>query len=178
MSLNPLKQSAKLFSFLLLSLFLIISCTSSKTEQKSIDIIVSSEGPYFAGGNSFTLDYQPDLKKLIVDKELRSEDIVSIKLSSARLSIPNDVDISFSNFTSASLQVLSDNAPMTSVAILNPISPNASQAIEMVVSDEADMAPFFKENSFTYLLDLDFKEDDYSDALKMNLTLNLTIEYK
>ena len=66
---------------------------------------------------------------------------------------------------------------MTSIAILNPIPENATTTIQINASKEADLAEYFKESSFTYLFDLDFKEDDYSDAMSFSLDLEFIIEY-
>lgn len=172
------KTSTAALAIIAISTSVLISCTSTKTETKTIEVELTSDGPYFAGGNSLMNDYKPDLKTLVTEKELSKDQIESIKITSAKLNIPSDAEYTFDNFNSASLQLVSDNAPMTSVAILNPIVSAQSKMIDLTVSNEADIAPFFKEANFTYLLDLDFKEDDYSDAMTVNLLLELTIEYK
>ena len=67
---------------------------------------------------------------------------------------------------------------MTSIAILNPIPENSSGAIALSASEEAELTDVFKESAFTYLLDLDFKEDNYDDAMSILLELELLVEYK
>ena len=178
MNLTHFTRAVRALTLLSITIFTLQSCTATKTEQKTIEVKLSSEGPYFAGGNSFMSTVSPDLKTLISEKELTADDLVSVKVSSAKLSIAEAEEFTFDLFTSATLQLLSDNAPMTSAAILNPIVASGAKIVELSVSNEADLSPFFKEPSFTYLLDLDFKEDDYSDAMNVNLSLELTVEYK
>lgn len=178
MNLTPFTRAARAVALLFIAVISLQACTSTKTEQKTFEVELSSEGPYFAGGNSFMSTVSPDLKTLVSEKELTADDLVSVKISSAKLSIAEVDEFTFDLFNSASLQLLSDNAPMTSAALINPIVATGTKTVELNVSNEADLAPFFKESSFTYLLDLDFKEDDYSDAMNVNLLLELTVEYK
>ena len=172
---KPLRICA--FSSLLIGITALQSCSTSKSEQISTNITVSSEGPYFSGSNSFFSEYSVDLTSLISEKPLAADDIKSIKLSKASVQHIENSDFDFNQFNSASLQVVSDNAPMTSIAILNPIPENATTTIQINASKEADLAEYFKESSFTYLFDLDFKEDDYSDAMSFSLDLEFIIEY-
>jgi hypothetical protein len=162
---------------LFLALITLQSCGTSKSEKVAMQITVSSEGPYFSGSNSFFNEYNVDLASLISEKSLTTDDIKSVKLVKAAIRPSEGTDIGFNQFSSASLQVVSDNTPMTSIAILNPIPDGASASIQLNASEEADLTDYFKEASFTYLLDLDFKEDDYSDAMSLSLDLELIIEY-
>ena len=162
---------------LFLALITLQSCGTSKSEQVAMNITVSSEGPYFSGSNSFFNTYNVDLASLISEKSLTADDIKSVKLSKATIQPAEGTDIDFNQFSSASLQVVSDNTPMTSIAIINPIPDGASTSVELNASEEAELSDYFKESSFTYLLDLDFKEDDYSDAMSLSLELELIIEY-
>jgi hypothetical protein len=178
MNLTPFTRVTKAFALLSITLISFQSCVSTKTEKKTIEVQLSSDGPYFAGGNSFMNTVTPDLKTLIEEKELTPDDIVSIKMSTAKLTITETDEFSFDLFNSASLQLVGDNAPMASIAILNPIIASEAKTVELTVSSEADLSPFFKEPSFTYLLDLDFKEDDFSDQMNVTLSIELTVEYK
>jgi len=158
--------------------FILQSCSSSKTEQVSMQITVTSEGPYFSGSNSFFSEYKVDLSTLINEKALNNETMKSVKLQKASMQSPEGTQIDFNQFNSASLQVVADNAPMTSIAILNPIPENSSGAIALSASEEAELTDVFKESAFTYLLDLDFKEDNYDDAMSILLELELLVEFK
>jgi len=81
------------------------------------------------------------------------------------------------SFNNATLQFVSDANPMTTVAIINPIS-GEGESVNFTTSDEAEIESFFNEESFTVLLDLDFKEDQYLETVEAKVNMNLTIEYK
>lgn len=153
-------------------------CSSTKTEMTTIQIEVSSVGPYFAGPNSFTNDFKVDLASLINEKELSSESIESIKLVSASIPFDLNEQLDIDQYSSASLSVVGSNSPMTSIGTINPMKSTPDGFIAMNVSEEADLAPYFQEGEFTFLLDLDFNEDDYSDEMSVTLLLALNVEYK
>jgi hypothetical protein len=176
LSTNILFRASTLASILFV-LVMFQSCSSNKTEQVSMQITAASEGPYFSGSNSFFSEYNVDLTTLISKKALKADNIKSVKLSKASIQSLEGAEVDFSQFSSASLQVVADNAPMTSIAILNPILENTSGAIALTVSEEAELTDVFKESSFTFLLDLDFKEDNYDDAMSISLNLELLVEY-
>ncbi|GEM_PF-833210 len=162
----------------LIGIFLLQSCASTQSEETSIEVSLTSDGPYFAGANSFMNDFSVDLSALVSSKALQVEDIASVKLSKASIELPDGEELSFDQFNSASLQLVSDDAPMTSFAIVNPIPEGASGAIDMVVSESAEATDFFKQQSFTILLDLDFKEDDYRDQMSVTTRLTFNVEHK
>lgn len=165
--------SLGLFSFLFFQ-----GCTETKMETTTLSANLVAEGPFFAGGNSFMANHKVNLSELVSQEELKASDIKAIKLSKASVSIPASEEASFDLFNNTSLQLVSDAAPMTSIAVLNPIPSNSANSIDLVVSEEADLTSFFQGEEFTILLDFDFIEDDYRDAMNANIDLELTIEYK
>jgi hypothetical protein len=46
------------------------------------------------------------------------------------------------------------------------------------VSSEADLAPFFKEDKMTFVLDLDLKEENYFESMMCDIKLELNLEIK
>jgi len=65
---------------------------------------------------------------------------------------------------------------MTTVAILNPLTFTENTAT-LVTSQEADIKPFFEEDEFTALLDLDFSNDEYWDGLAVKVNMSFNVEY-
>ncbi len=154
------------------------SCAPVETSEVNITETLTSEGPYFSGANSFMSDYKVDLNNLVSEKTIEAENISSVKLNEAVISIPEGGAISFDQFVSATLQMVSDDLSMTTIAILNPLPMDQSNTIKLVVSESAELGEYFKEPNFTILLDLDFKEDDYSEAMSFDLDLTLNVEHK
>lgn len=161
-----------------LLLFSLQSCAPAETKEVSLKLNLASEGPYFSGGNSFMNDYSVDLTQLISEKSLTANEINSVKLKTASVHIPSGEAANFNQFVNASLQVVSSDLPMTTIAILNPIPDDQTNTIQLVVSESAELSDYFKAPGFTFLLDLDFKEDDYSDSMNFTIDLTLTVEHK
>lgn len=155
--------------FLVLVLF---ACGGGKTSNITLETTVSAEGPFFQGGNSLVADIPLNIKELVGDESL--QEVTSVKVTKAVMQMEEGALASFNN---ATLQFVSDANPMTTVAIINPIS-GEGESVNFTTSDEAEIESFFNEESFTVLLDLDFKEDQYLETVEAKVNMNLTIEYK
>ena len=158
-------------------IYIFTSCEKTQNVNTEIELELSADGPFFQGGNSFMVDLEPDFSKIFEEKTITSQDIKKINIKKAIVSFNAEDSVNFEGFTSASLQLVSDNIPMQSIAVLNPIT-SSSNTIELTVSNEVDLTDFFKQESFTVLLDLDFKDDDYKDQMILTLKMDLAIEHK
>lgn len=152
------------------------SCGPSQKESISVELVTVAEGPFFAGPNSLMANYQPNLKELLSDASIKLEDIQRVSIEKVTVKLIQDTLFNMEAFNSASLQFVSDNLPMTSVAILNPIE-SSGTTIDLIASDEADVTELFKEDQLTAVLDLEFIEDSYEDMLETELFITINVEY-
>ena len=151
----------------------LVACGPSQEKTNDIKLPLTAEGPFFAGPTSLMHEFKPDLKALMGDDAAKLKEL---KLKDISVNLPEGSPYSWDDFTSASLVFVSDNSPMTSVAILNPIKSNGTNIV-LTTSEDADLVEFFKEEKFTILLDLDFIEDIYEDVINADLTMNLVFKY-
>jgi len=175
--MKNIHKSPRLLFVIFTVVYIFTSCEKTKTTSAEYNVDLNASGPFFQGGNSFIADFKPDLSKISSETAIANENLKSIGIKKAIVTLnPND-SISFEMFNSATLQLVSDNIAMQSIAVLNPISTSENQ-IELTVSNEVELLDFFKEEVFTVLLDLDFAEDDYKDDMNVELKLELNIDYK
>jgi hypothetical protein len=158
------------------------SCGSTSQETATIELATKVDnevGMFFAGPNTFQVEYNVDLASLIEGKEISAGDIKSVKVSAATINVSKNDSLSLSDFNSASLQLASNNEDieMTSFAVINPIEKEGDE-IALNVSSEADLAPFFKEDKMTFVLDLDLKEENYFESMMCDIKLELNLEIK
>jgi hypothetical protein len=153
------------------------ACTSTTTQTAELSIPVSADGPFFSGPNSLMGNYAVQLKELLGSESVSSDKIASATVTKVVVTLNEADSVDLSQFTSATLQFVSDNAAMETIAILNPIK-STGTTIELTASGEVDVAKFFKEPTFTAVLDWDFVDDDYRDALQSNVKMNLSFEIK
>ena len=160
---------------LVMSSILLVGCGNYKTKTNDIKIDVSAEGPFSAGSNSLIGELQFDGKDFLEDADFN--EIANVRINGISVEMQEGQEMSLDQFTSASIQLVSNNNPMTSVGIMNPIEV-VDDELSMTISDEADVTSFFQDGKFSILLDLDFMEDSYIEQLEAELELSLTIEYK
>lgn len=154
---------------------MLTGCANYKTNTSDIKATVAADGPFFAGSNSLIGAFELDMAYILEDPTF--QEIEHISINEITVELANNQDISLDQFTSAAMQLVSDNNSMTSIAIMNPIKVSNNQ-LKLTVSNDADVDAFFKEGKFSVLLDLDFKDDSYVEELKAEIKMNLTIEYK
>ncbi len=165
------------FFLLIAAMVFINSCGTTSNNTVSLNFEATAEGPFFTGPNSLMCEYTVDLSNLVEGKEVNAEDIKKVNLISAQIDLSKNDSLNLTAFNSASLQFVSKNEPMTSFAVLNPIE-NQGNTTQLNVSSEADLAPYFKENSMTLVLDLELKEDAFTDHLTAEIKLDLNLEIK
>ena len=168
----------KIASYLsIVALIFSVACTSTTTQTATLEIPVSADGPFFSGPNSLMGNYAVQLNSLLENESITADKISSATVTKVVVTLNETDSIDLSQFTSASLQFVSDNAAMETIAILNPVV-GSGNTIELTTSAEVDVAKYFKEPTFTAVLDWDFVEDDYRDALQSTVTMNLSFEIK
>ena len=161
----------------LLMLLFIAACSPPKTESTSISVTADAVGPFFMGVNSLTADYQVELSSLVEAQNLDPKKLKEVKLTSIKIQLTDDAGMEMVDINSASLQIVSDNVEMTSIAVKNPIN-EEGLSTNLNVSEEAEISEYFKQDYFTLVLDLDFKDDSYVEELAANLEIDLEISYK
>lgn len=166
-----------IYSVALAMLCFVGACGSTTKETVNISLELSGDGPFFQGPNSLMADYEVKLTELVEGKDLSSSEIKSANLLEAKVDLaPND-ELSLTDFESASLQMVSENQGMSSVAVLNPISGEGTE-MALQTSAEADLAPYLNDGKFTTVLDLGFKNDAFVETVKAKLDLKIELEIK
>ncbi|MEQ8909927.1 MAG: hypothetical protein RIC95_12085 [Vicingaceae bacterium] len=164
-------------SLLIILSLLLFSCASTTVEKVDLETTLTANGPFFEGPNSLMADYKLDMQDLLQKEGYKPQDIKSVSINVITVSLLESDSLSADAFSSAALSIVSSNEGMTSIANLNPIETTSSQ-ITLTTSDEADLAPFFKEGQFTLVLDWNFNEDDYRNELSSKIKMNLNVELK
>jgi hypothetical protein len=66
---------------------------------------------------------------------------------------------------------------MMSIGTKNPIESDG-QSVNLSVSEEANLADYFKDENYSLVLDLEFKEDLYLDEVGATIDMKLIVKYK
>lgn len=126
---------------------------------ETVDMIM--EGPLFEGPNSASLTHTPDFSVVSTDSLPVSADrIKGARLVSATLYAADSM--TFDDWSSATLQLVSDDADMVEMAVVNPV-PDGATTLSFNVSEEAEADDFFTAPSFTIVVDGSLKEDWYDN---------------
>ena len=160
---------------LMMSTLILVGCGNQKNKSINIEVVAIGEGPFFEGSNSLISEVELNLSELVGDSELK--EITHVTINEISIELDDHEELTFNHFNSAAIQLVSDNSPMTSIAIMNPIKLSGEE-LKMTTSEQAEVTSFFQEGKFSLLLDLDFKEDSYSELLNAEIEINLTLEYK
>lgn len=167
----------KLSGLILLLALFVAACSPTKTESTTMNATAEAVGPFFMGVNSLTADYQVDLSSLVSAENLDPKKLKDIKLKSITVELDDEAGMEMVDINSASLQIVSDDVEMKSIAVKNPIS-DEGLSTNLDVSEEAEISEYFKQDYFTLVLDLDFKDDSYVEELAAELKIDLEISYK
>ena len=98
-------------------------------------------------------------------------------MKSVTIKIPEGDAIGIDSFNNVVVQLASDNAPMTNIAILNPINGNGNE-LTLTSSADAEIEDFFKQEKFIVLVDWDFKEDSMRPEMHSNVKIDLVFKLK
>lgn len=156
-----------------LSILLISSCDNNKTSHAiSIEGMATAEGPFFEGPNTF----QANFKLTESSNWDKSWQLNTLKKGGAKSLIVTCNDSStFDLYNSVSVQLLAKDLPMISLGAMSKL-PEGANSIEIELSNEADITNYLKADKITVILDVDFKNEDYTEQLQFPLSLNLNVE--
>ena len=160
----------------ILFLVLVAACGTTTTETASVELNCEADGPFFEGVNSLMTNYEVKLSDIITKEGIDASMLKEVKLKGAKF-VLNDEYLADGGITSATLQIVSDQTEMKSIAVKNPLA-LVDGAFTLGVSEEADMSDYFKENMFTLVLDVDLVEDSYNESLSSSVSLELELTYK
>jgi len=169
------KDKLKIFLAVFIGIITLAACHPTIDQAAELELNASAEGPFFEGPNSLMAEYEVDVNKLLKSEEFQLDDFSEVKIKDVSLSLLEEDSMSMESFSSASLSIVSKNESMTTIAILNPIN-TAENEITLSSSEEADLAPFFREGKFTLVVDWDFKEDEYSEQMNSKIKMNLDLK--
>jgi len=152
--------------------FLSIALFSCKNETETIielnDILLTAEGPYFEGPNSF----QATLSNTLKNNNISPENVDKIALTSAIIILPDSIEEGL--VQNLALQLVSSSSEMKKVAFINP-APSGKKEIELTIAKEQDdIDELFSKEEFIALLDANFSKDlETNLEFKAKLTFNI-----
>lgn len=171
--IKPLQLKLIIVAF---GLLILSACGPKNETTVTIQTKASAMGPFFAGPNSLIAEYAVNLSAIEGLENVNKEQIKEIKIKAISVHLNKADSLNANFFSSASLQIVSSNTGMKTIAIKNPIDTD-SQELSLEVSDEADIADYFKNEKFSLVLDLDFLEDSYNEEIGATLVLDLNIKH-
>ncbi len=171
------KSKNRQFNLLvIIGAMLFCAACGSKTETPStVTFEASATGPFFSGPNSLIAEYSVDLSALDGLKDVSKDQIDEIKISSVRVILNDENDMDFSSFSSATIQMVSSDVDMQTIAIKNPIE-TKTQELVFDLSDEVDIADYFKGEKLSLVLDLDFIEDSFIEEIGAQVIMDITVK--
>jgi len=157
-----------LLSFVVVTLF---SCKNQTVTSIVLnDIILTADGPYFEGPNSF----QATISNALKNNNINIENVEKIELAAATVFLPDSIEDGL--IQDISLQLVSGDSDMKKVAFINP-TPKEKKEIELSIAQtQEDIHEIFTKEEFIVLLDANFSKDLESNIeLKSKLTFNITL---
>lgn len=152
---------------------LLPSCNSSnQIHSITANGTATAEGPFFEGPNTF----QAAILLTEAENWDKSWTLEALKKGSAQSLTVNLPDsITTDDYNSVSVQVLAKDLPMLSLGALSKLPEHAS-SLQIELSNEADLTSYLKTGSITLILDIDFKNEDYTEQLNIPVALTLNVE--
>jgi len=158
-----------------LTVLFAVSCTSTTMQQAQLKAETTAMGPFFAGPNSLIAEINNQESSSWVEKDIVSEKIKEASLKSISVDLIGNDSLDLSMFGSVALSIVSQDEPMTNIAVKNPIEGNGTQIV-MDISEEADIGPFLKSGKFTLVLDWDLLDDDFREEMSSNVLMNVNLK--
>lgn len=155
----------------LLTVVLMIGCTSTTTVDKTIAMEVTGE-MLFTGPNSLQAPVSTSMDGLAEELGTAPSDIKSIGVSAIQITL-DSVQAAISE--SLLLQIVSNNNEMEALGTLSPLGDGNSYSLN--VAEEVNLLPFLKDDGATWVLDVNLSED-IMDEMKASAELSLTIKHK
>jgi hypothetical protein len=167
-----------LFVLAALSMVLIMNaCTPPQAADSQIQAEAIASGPFFSGPNSLIAEQEVNYEQFVEGQNLSATQLKSVKLKEVSVTLRAADSIDFSYFDDASLSIVGSDIEMMSIATLNPIE-SEGQNIRLGVSEEAELADYFKAGNYSLVLDLGLNEDLYLNELGATIDITLNVEYK
>lgn len=165
------------FLFLAIFIFVLTSCSPTTETSTTLNIEASATGPFFSGPNSLIAEYEVDLASIEGLEGVSADQLKEIKIKSVNVMLIDTSGTTFDAYKSASLQMVSANTDMQTVAIKNPIDSNTRE-LTLQVSDDADIVDYFKGQKFSFVLDLDFIEDSFEEESVATINMEINVKHK
>ncbi len=168
----------KLSNYLFIFLFslIIISCSNEANNSKEfiIESTLIASGPLFEGSNTCQSDLTAELNKFLEENGINEDELIDVKLKSCtikRAKLKN-----FDIIESISLQLMSDNLPMQTVAVINPIKESMTEISLTVAEIQEEIKPILLDKNLYIIADAILKED-LEDDLVLESKLVFSINY-
>jgi hypothetical protein len=162
-----------LFTIPFLSL---LSCGETEVREFSFTTDFAFEGPLFEGPNTAQYTLEKIWDDFLSAQQIERSDIKSVSLTSAQITLDSKLETSI--VSDLGLTFASDEIEMIQVAGLNPLPADANQ-VELTISNEVDVTPFFKQPRFIVLLDAGITEelyDNYTASARFNFSVQVKVD--
>ncbi len=162
--------------FLSILIFFLVSCSNNANTSKEfiIETDLFAGGPLFEGSNTCQADLSTELNTFLNKNKISKDDLVDVKLKLCEITKGNLND--FAIIESISLQLMSDNYPMQSVAVINPIPDGAIKVRLDIADEQEEILPILSDKNLYIIADVILKED-LNDDIKLKSKLIFSINY-
>jgi len=154
-----------------LSLIVIASCSADLSQIEVDKSLMLTGDMLFEGANSLTMMNDQDLISLIETDGLESDQVVSVGLSEAKITMSSG-DQSIAE--SLLLQIVSDNNKIITLGTLSPLP--EGKILNLKLAEEIDLKPYLEDSGCTWVLDLNLGGD--ADDMAVKSLLKLVVNYK
>jgi hypothetical protein len=162
----------------LVSAGLLVGACKQKPDQtleytiKDIEILL--EGPAFSGSNDMQAIVPFSPEEVLEAAGLSRENITDVRVKSVSLAIENEEN--FDVFESILVQLTGGEAPLASVALLNPV-PQNTNTLQPGISEKASFKGFKNVKNFYLVMDANLNSD-YDDDITVKGDLVLLLDVK
>lgn len=150
--------------------FALLSCSKEKVTTVELnDVVLSADGPYFEGPNSF----QTTLSNTLKNNGIDAEQVDKVELTSAIVLMPDSLEDGL--IQDLSLQLVSSSSKIKKVAFINPLVFGKKEVNLTIAQEQDDIDEIFSKEEFIILLDANFSKDrELNMIFKTNLKFNIT----
>lgn len=169
-------MKSHLLLLIALPALILLSCGKTESREFSLATEMVFEGPLFEGPNTAQYTMESAWSDFLTAQQIQLDDIKSVTLTSATITL--DPNFETSLVSDLGLTFAADEIEMVQVAGLNPLPANANQ-VELTISNEVDVTPFFKQAKFIVLLDAGVGEelyDNYTASARFNFNVQVKVD--
>lgn len=150
-------------------------CTSDLTVQEieSPELIMSAEGPLFAGANSATATWEFDLKEILGNQDAK---ISSAKITAIELILKGSEDLPA--MEKMVFEVTSKNTPMTRIGLYEGAIIEGQGFALNIAEQQENLATAFADGKMTFVGDFDLKDLEYYKNVEFTLLVKFEIATK